>query len=112
MESPLFTHQREMLEMANQVFDIEKRAQKMDDGHKLDRNLRRMKEALERVGILIHDPLGETWEETRTDCEATISGDSLESLVIQEVIKPIIRLRDNRILHMIQRGVVIVGSQA
>ncbi|MEL6135526.1 MAG: hypothetical protein AAFR59_19370 [Bacteroidota bacterium] len=112
MDSPLFTHQREMLDMANQVFDLARRIQKMEEGHKLQRNLRRMKEALESMGIIIHDPLGETWEETRTDCEATISGDSSERLVIQEVIKPIIRKREHNMLQIIQRGVVIVGTQA
>ena len=111
MESPIFTYQQEMLEIANQVFDIERRAAKMEDGHKLKRNLRRMKEALDSMGIVIHDPLGEAWEETRTDCEATITGGTLKSLVIKEVIKPIIRQRQGNMLQIIQRGIVIAGSQ-
>jgi hypothetical protein len=45
-----------------------------------------------RKQAFIHDPLGEPYNETRTDCEAEIGGNNLQNLFISNVIKPIICL--------------------
>ncbi|MCI4668700.1 MAG: hypothetical protein MRZ79_11240 [Bacteroidia bacterium] len=99
------------IELANQLFEIEHKLAKISGTERLNRNLRRMKQALENAGIRTHDPLGEEWSETRTDCEASISGASVDNLKIVEVIKPILRWEENGVQQIIQRGVVIVGEK-
>jgi len=99
-----------MIEMANQVFELERKIANIPEAQRLQRNVRRMRQALEDNGILIYDPHGEEWSETRTDCEASISGDSPENLRIIEVIKPILRFEEKGLQQIIQRGVVVVGN--
>jgi hypothetical protein len=56
------------------------------------------------------NPIGERYNETRTDVTATISGSSSRNLVITEVIKPIIVQRVGNVQQIVQVGVVIVES--
>ncbi|MEZ4828839.1 MAG: hypothetical protein R3C61_21510 [Bacteroidia bacterium] len=98
-----------LLHIVNQVFEMEKKIRLMKD-HSLERNLLRMKSSLEELGLIFENPLGESYDETRTDCEASISGTNTENLKIVEVIKPIIRLKSDGFSHIVQRGVVIVES--
>jgi hypothetical protein len=37
-------------------------------------------------GLVYHNPIGEPYNETRTDIEASISGNSADNLIITEVI--------------------------
>ncbi|MEM1214594.1 MAG: hypothetical protein AAGJ82_02835 [Bacteroidota bacterium] len=105
------------LDLANQFFTLEQKAQQLDDAIKLQRNLSRIQRMLsERLdafdptatGLEIHNPLGEDYDETRTDCSASITGAATENLKIVEVIKPIIRLRQAQMSQIVQTGVVIV----
>ena len=61
----------------------------------------------EEMGYQIHNPSGEPYNETRTDCEASIAGSKVDNLVVAEVIKPIVRRQG----VIIQKGVVIVESK-
>lgn len=101
--------------LINNIFEIEKKLSRLDEDHTIDhtidRNVRRIKDAFEKAGLTYDDPTGEPYDETRTDCEASIAGDSQENLVITEVIKPIIRVNRRGVNHIEQRGVVIVKSQ-
>ena len=101
---------RPLITFANQLFDLKKR---LGDtaSRGVMRNLRRMEEALEEMHVTIQDPTGEAYQETRTDCEATISGNSLENLRIVETIKPIIRLHQDGGSQIVQRAVVIVEGK-
>lgn len=100
------------IEISNQVFELEHKLGKISGTERLNRNIRRMKQALENAGIRVHDPFGESWTETRTDCEASITGAGTENLRIVEVIKPIVRWEEDGIQQIIQRGVVIVESKS
>lgn len=100
-----------LLPLVNQVFDLEKKAKRLADGQKLNRNLRRIKETLETVGLQIHDPLGEPFNETRTDCDASISGTHSDNLFITEVLKPIVHQNIDGFLQLIQPGVVVVSGK-
>lgn len=68
-----------------------------------------------RVGLSYEDPMGQSFKETRTDLDATISGTGTNNLVVVEVIKPIIRalFRDGsgEYAKIVQKGIVIVESQ-
>ena len=107
--------QKQIKEIINQIFEIEQKSSKLE-GHSIQRNINRLKELFESglsdtVSISYHNPIGEKYDETRTDCEASISGESTENLVVIEVIKPIIRISQNGITHIVQKGIVVAESQ-
>jgi hypothetical protein len=98
------------LQIINQIFDMEKKLDKMSDGRTLERNIRRIKSQLSEMNLEYLNPIGERYNETRTDVTATISGNSSRNLVITEVIKPIIVQRVGNVQQIVQVGVVIVES--
>lgn len=101
-----------MIKIINQIFDLEKKLQANSGMPNPIRNFERIRENLSEMGITIHNPLGETFSDTRTDCEASIAGDISNKLVITEVIKPIIFHSDaDKRKVIIQRGIVIVQSK-
>lgn len=107
------------LDLANQLFALAQKADQLEESHSLQRNFDRLQLMLSErlevfaepgVGLEVHNPLGESYDETRTDCSASIAGEGLENLTIVEVIKPIIRLRHEQMSRIVQQGVVIVKS--
>ena len=105
------------LTILNQVFEIEKKLTKLKKSNSIQRNVDRVKDVFQDsllpddMGLMYYDPSGENYDETRTDCEASIAGESTENLKIVEVIKPIIRIcmKDGS-SRILQRAVVIVES--
>jgi hypothetical protein len=113
----------------NQLYELEQKLKKHGDPNNLQRNVEKMKDAFAeeglmmgasggaqyRIGLAYEDPMGQSFKETRTDLEASISGSGTENLVVVEVIKPIIRavVRDSQgtFSKVIQQGIVIVESQ-
>ena len=87
---------QEWLDLVNQIFEIEKKNSLIEEENSIGRNITRLKGLIEEGifkggGMEYHNPIGESYSDTRTDCEATISGTSVENLEIIEVIKPIIK---------------------
>jgi hypothetical protein len=74
-----------------------------------------MHDAFNELGFTYEDPMGQPFNETRADLEATISGSRTEDLIVVDVIKPIIRavLRDGpgELSKVVQKGIVIVESR-
>jgi ferritin-like metal-binding protein YciE len=106
------------LDMLNQIFEIEKKLDKIQEANTISRNLTNLKNLFEnrlyeksQSGLTVHNPLGEAYDQTRLDCEASIAGESTENLVITEVIKPIIRLKQGGLNQIVQKAVVIVQSK-
>lgn len=93
-----------LIEIINQLAVLE---DKTLNNEELTRPFNRIKLALEEMGYTYSSPVNEPYKETRTDLEATITGDSTTNLTITKVIKPII-IKDGQI---IQRAVVIVESK-
>jgi hypothetical protein len=98
------------LQIINQIFDMEKKLENIENSRILERNIRRIKSQLAEMNIEYLNPINERYSETRTDVEATISGNSSKNLMITEVIKPIIIQRNGNLQQIIQTGVVIVES--
>lgn len=102
--------------MLNQLFEIEQKIDKIEESNSVQRNIDRLKdffetEALpEGQGLILHNPIGEKFDETRTDCEATISGTGHNNLKIIEVIKPIVYVKYGQTQMIAQKGIVIVQS--
>jgi len=111
------------LDFMNQIFEIEKKASNLKEENSIQRNLNKMKGILEEeffkgsstIGLTYHNPIGESYSDTRTDCEATIAGTGVENLEIIEVIKPIIfyayQENEKVIKVIVQPAVVIVQSK-
>lgn len=100
-----------LLVTLNQLFQIEQKVSKINEQNSIKRNIERIKEEFKLIGLTMHNPDGEVYSETRTDCEASIAGNSTENLFISEVIKPIIRFSKENTSVIIQRGVVVVESR-
>lgn len=110
------------LDLINQIFEIEKKIGSVKEQNSINRNINKLKDILENemfdqdgigevAGLVYHNPIGEDYNETRTDCEASIAGTSTNNLIITEVIKPIVRFRKGIINQIVQKGVVIAESQ-
>jgi hypothetical protein len=100
-----------LIKMMNQFFDLRKKLVAKSELNSFQRTLDRINDYFGELGLTMHDPVGEQYDETRTDCEANIAGITTDKLIISEVIKPIIYFcsEDNRNI-IVQRGVVIVQS--
>lgn len=116
---------QQYLDLVNQIFEIEKKTSLLKEENSLHRNISKIKDLVENelftntggvVGLSYHNPIGEKYNETRTDCEASIAGDSSEHLRIIEVIKPIIycNFSENQstIKTIVQKAVVVVESKS
>jgi hypothetical protein len=80
---------KEILTIVNQLYEIEKKVGRLPDSGSVERNINKMKDALEDLGFFYEDPMGQKYLETRTDLEANIAGSETDSLVVVEVHKPI-----------------------
>ena len=101
---------RRLLTVLNQIFEIEKKLSLYGDPNNLGRNINRTKDAIEELGFFYEDPIGQDFQETRTDIEATISGKGTEQLKIVEVIKPIVRYGQRALSRVVQKGIVVVEA--
>jgi hypothetical protein len=106
-------------ELLDQLFEVERKLDKIKEDNSITRNLNKMKDIFENllsdssgadVGFTFHNPLGELYNETRMDLEASIAGNSTENLIIIEVIKPIIRFKSGGSTLIARKGVVVVES--
>ncbi|WP_116812896.1 hypothetical protein [Steroidobacter cummioxidans] len=97
----------------NQLYEIESKLRVHGDPGNVTRNVQRIREEIEQNALLFYeDPMGERFDETRTDLEATISGEATDSLSVVEVIKPIIRAGTEATSRVIQKGIVVVRADA
>lgn len=101
------------LHVLNQIFEIEQKLGKIQEPNSIQRNIDKLKENCQSLfNLSFENPLGEKYNETRTDCEANIAGESTDNLVVVEVIKPIIRYKDDDGISLIvQKAVVIVSGE-
>lgn len=104
------------IDLLDQIFEIEKKTDNINEPNSIIRNINRMKEIITNLtkegGLIYHNPIGESFNETRTDLEASIAGSSIDNLEIIEVIKPIIRYRTyNGTTTIVRKGIVVVESK-
>jgi hypothetical protein len=99
-----------ILLIINNLFEIQKKVESTEDELNISRNLVKIIEVLEEQGLSFENPLGQSFNQTRTDLEATISGEGTENLVVVDVLKPIIRAGNSHNSIVIQKGIVIVET--
>src|ERR1700694_3471240 len=98
---------KQIVNIINQVFEIEKKLQ-AQHSPALQRNVDRIRAELSDLGYQYHDPLHEKYDETRTDCEASISGELKRKMTITEVIKPVVHQVTEGGRKIIQKAIVVV----
>ena len=99
------------LGILNNLCDIEKKLDINGDSSNVRRNVDRIRELLEDENLFYENPLGQKFSETRTDLDATITGEGTENLYVVEVIKPIIRAGNKNYSVVVQKGIVVVQSK-
>jgi hypothetical protein len=92
----------------NQLFEIQAKLKEHGGLANCERNFNRLFHMFEEDGYILQDPTGETYHETRTDCEVSISGHLGPKMKITRTIKPIIYLRKDGKPLLLQKAVVIV----
>ena len=75
-----------------------------------ERNFSRLFNIFEEDGYIIQDPTGEAYTDTRTDCEASISGRMGSKMRITRTIKPIIYQKREEGVQLLQKAVVIAEN--
>lgn len=107
-------------ELLDQLFEVERKLANIKEENSISRNLNKMKDIFENLpsnssgsnfGFTYHNPIGEQYNETRLDLEASITGNSSEELVVIEVIKPIIRYKSGVSNFIARKGVVVVETK-
>jgi hypothetical protein len=94
----------------NQLFEMQVKMKEKGISTDFERNFNRLYHVFEEEGYLVQDPTGETYSETRTDYEASISGRVSARMQISRTIKPIIYLKKDGAVTLIQKGVVIAEN--
>jgi hypothetical protein len=121
--APISEAPRWVLQALNNLYDIERKLAGHGDPGNIKRNVERIKDALkdmnqdaskddhEQLQFFYEDPMGQAFNETRTDLDASITGVGTENLVVVEVIKPIVRFGNSAFSRVIQKGIVVVQSK-
>ena len=114
MEIPQ-TIPKSLLTVLNQLYEVEQKLKKQSGLEGIQRNINRMKDAFEEYGLIYEDPMGQRCSETRTDVDMTIAGAGTDNLAVVEVIRPIVRQRNQAFQgdagRIVQKGIVVVESQ-
>ena len=117
MNNVTIKYPKNYVTILNQVFEIENKLNRIQEQNSIQRNLDRLKDLFAKEalsdgqGLSYFNPIGEKYDETRTDCDASISGESHENLEIIEVLKPIIYVEFGNTKMVIQKAIVIVQTK-
>jgi hypothetical protein len=114
---------RSIFTVLNQLYELEQKLARHGDPAGLGRHVAKMRDAFAeeglttggggRVCLTYEDPLGQRFDETRTDLEATIAGPRADDLVVVEVVRPVIRaVLGDGFSTVVQTAVVVVESRA
>jgi hypothetical protein len=101
-----------VIPVLNNLCDIDRKLSLHGDPGNIRRNVERIRETIEEIKVFYEDPMGQSFSETRTDLEATITGEGSDNLKVVEVMKPIIRVGDRNFSRVVQKGIVIVQSES
>jgi hypothetical protein len=112
MSQPRTDNLKHLLSVLTHIYEIERKLKLHGDSGRALRNIERIREEINAgLQLFYEDPAGQPFAETRTDLEATISGPRTDSLVVVEVVKPIIRLGNASYSRVVQKGIVVVQAK-
>jgi hypothetical protein len=113
---------RNQLYVLNQVYALKRRLRQCQLPDGTIRPLERIEEHLaadlhlpgvksNRCGLVLVDPLGQPYDDRRTELDAEVIGAGDYPLFVVDVLKPIIRLTVEGKTYVVQRGSVTVAPQ-
>ncbi len=94
--------------LLNQLFELKSKIDQENLSDKFERNFQRLFALLEEEGLFFKDPIGELYNDARTDVEVSIVGKESSQMRITKVIKPIIYKKEGGNALLLQKGVVII----
>lgn len=98
------------INIINQLFEMQSKMKETGAAGNFERNFNRLFNMFDEEGYIIQDPSGEPYNDKRTDCEVSISGRLSSKMKITRTIKPIIYLKKDGSLQLVQKGVVIAEN--
>ncbi len=101
----------EPVRIINQLFEMKAKIKELGAEQQFERNFTRMFSLFEEDGYIIQDPTGEAYTDSRTDCEASISGRVGSKMKITRTIKPVIYQKANEGVQLLQKAVIIAENK-
>lgn len=101
----------QLVRIINRIHNLEDKLRKEEMLSKVTRQMSKIWEEMTSLNLIVENPLGEQYDITRSDCEASIAGNETSNMVIVDVIKPVVYLKNNGNNELVQRGVIIVESK-
>ncbi|MBL7731016.1 MAG: hypothetical protein JNM88_07545 [Chitinophagaceae bacterium] len=95
----------------NQLFEMQSRINEAGMTANFERNFKRLYSLFEEEGYIIQDLTGEAYTESRTDCEAGISGKIGSRMTITRTLKPVIYQKKDGAVQLLQKAVVIAENK-
>lgn len=99
------------IQIINQIFEIQQKLKQDNIDARYERNLKRLYSIFEDEGYVCKNPIGEKYNDSRTDCEASIAGKEGRNMEITQVIKPIIYKQQGSEATIVQKGIVIIENK-
>ncbi|MFC4261602.1 hypothetical protein ACFOWM_01810 [Ferruginibacter yonginensis] len=96
------------LQIINQIFELQQKINSTTDAAHYERNFNRLFSIFEEDGYIIQNPTNEVYSPTRTDCEASITGDIASKMIITKTLKPIIYQKAAGNIQLLQKAIVLV----
>jgi hypothetical protein len=96
------------VQIINQLFEIQHKIKETGHTAGFERNFNRLLSLFEEEGFIIQDPTNEIYSDSRTDCEASISGELASKMKITKTLKPVIYKKTGNAVQLLQKAVVIV----
>lgn len=98
------------IQILSQVAEIRQKITRLNLLPEFERNFNRIFSLFENEGLVCKYPMGERYRDTRTDCEASVSGKPGKNMVVTKVLKPIVHEKSGNEMVLVQKGVVIVEN--
>ena len=99
------------IQIINQLFEMQYKIKDIGEAVNFERNFIRLFSIFHEEGFIIQDPTNETYTESRTDCEASISGKTSSKMRIVKTLKPVIYQKKDNNIQLIQKAVVIAENK-
>jgi len=99
------------LQVINQLFEMQYKLKEMGKADGFERNFKRLYSIFEEEGFVIQDPTDEIYNDSRTDCEASIAGTLSSKMKITKTLKPIIYKKSDDTVQLLQKAIVIVEKK-
>ena len=97
--------------LINQLFEIQSKIRDMGEADRFERNFTRLTSMFTDEGYIVQDPTHEAYSDSRTDCEASITGKMSSRMKISKTLKPVIYQKEEGNLRLVQKAVVIVENE-